>query len=197
MAIKRGAEDCYSTSLQKRRRSSAQNGGNIELANQDALSRTQRVTRSQARPQQRAPSISDLLKSQSAKYLSNSKAVTNLDGIQARQQAEGGQSSQGHQRGTAAPEQSQPIPLTRQALQLLENSGRSHSSAAMDSEITGASDVTEASLNAYDTAYEAALNERYIFFYEGKSENLPKDVSDVEIAVVCRNRDDGVPRRRS
>ncbi len=57
----------------------------------------------------------------------------------------------------------------------------------MNSEITGASDVTEASINAYDTAYEAALNERYIFFYEGKPENIPKDVSDIEMAVFAES----------
>lgn len=185
MDIERGAEDCYSTSLRKRRRSSAHNGGNKKLAYQDAVSRTQRVTRSQSRSQQRAPGSTNLSNGQSARNISNNKAVTNLDDIEAIQQTEGEQSSQGHHRGPAAPEQSQPIPLTRQALQLLENSGRSHPSAAMNSEITGASDVTEASINAYDTAYEAALNERYIFFYEGKPENLPTDVSDIEIAVFA------------
>lgn len=185
MAVERDAEDCHSTSLRKRRRSSAQNGGNRTLANQEALSRNQRVTRSQARSRKRALGTTDLSSNQSAEYISNSKAVTNLDGADSLQQTEKEQSLQGHHRGTAAPEQSQPAPLTRQTLQLLDNSGRFHSAAAMTSEITGASDGTEVSINAYDTSYEAALNERYIFFYEGKPENIPKDVSDIEMAVFA------------
>ena len=179
MAIKRDGEARY--------RISAQDGGNETLAKQDAVTQNQRVTRSQARSQREALGNLNFLNSQSAKYISNSKVVTNQDDIEAIQQAEKGHPSQGHHRGAAAPEQSQPVPLTRQALQLLDNSDRSHPSAAMNSEITGASDSTEASINAYDTAYESALNERYIFFYEGKPENIPRDVSDIEMAVFAES----------
>ncbi|KAL9627010.1 MAG: hypothetical protein Q9164_007732, partial [Protoblastenia rupestris] len=169
-------------------------GGNKPLPNQDAVIRNQRVTRSQARSQQKALGSTSFSNSQSAKYISNSKAVTNLDGIEAIQQAEKEQPSQGHHPETAASEQSQPVPLTRQALQLLDSSGRSHPSAAMSSEITEASDGTESSINAYDAAYETALNLRCIFFYEGKPENIPKGVSDIEVAVFAKNEEREPPK---
>lgn len=56
---------------------------------------------------------------------------------------------------------------------------------SVDSVDSGAS---EASINAYDPEYEAALNERSVFFYRGKPEGIPRDVSEVRAAVFAKGK---------
>lgn len=129
----------------------------------------------------------------------NGKAVSHSSRNKTVQTPRKEQSSRNCEGVEPAPGQNQPqaLPLTKETLDLLNNSGRSHRSPSMASDNTEGSEATNASINAYDPGYETALNERFVFLYKGKPEAVPKDVGKMRGAVFATNKSSKPPKEHA
>ncbi|MCJ1279656.1 hypothetical protein MMC21_007480 [Puttea exsequens] len=173
MPIKRGAKDCPDVSPQRRRSSASQNKGKKLTFKQAPLS-AQRVTRSKAKHQR------PIAASKATGRDQNSSPTGNND-THSR--------AQGEPLGLDFPEQpisqqSQPLSLSREALQLLNNANRTLGDSVASA--SGDSEASDGSLNAYHPAFEQALNDRYVFFFEGKLDELPNDLDKLQTAVFAQ-----------
>jgi len=200
MAIKRGAEGRYDAARRRKRAPSPQvENRKSPSKKQDSLPTTQRVTRSLARRQSEIPASKVTSKRKSTKAILNGKAVSHLRSNKTVQSPRKEQPSKNCEGEKPAPERnrSQPLPLTKETLHLLDNSGRSHRSSSIASDDTDGSEATNASINAYDPGDETALNERFVFLHKGKPEAVPKDVDKIRAAVLATNKSSKPPKEHA
>lgn len=173
MSIKRRAKDCPDASPQRRRSSASQDQGKKLISNQAPLS-TQRVTRSKAKHQQ---------------AVAASKATARGKNPSPTRNNDIHSCEQGESIGLDVPEhpvsqQTQRLSLSREALQLLNDANRALGDSMASA--SGCSEASDSSINAYDPAFEQALNDRYVFFFKGKLNELPNNLDTLRAAVFSQ-----------
>ncbi len=126
MAIKRGAGGCYDTARRRKWAPSPLAEDRKSPSKQEPLPTTQRVTRSLARRQSEIPASKVTLKRKSTKAILNGKAVSHLRSNKTVQSPRKEQPPKNCEGEKPAPERnrSQPLPLTKETLHLLDNSSR-------------------------------------------------------------------------
>lgn len=173
MCIKRRGADSSDVSPQKRRSWTSPDKGKKLISKQASLS-TQRVTRSKAKHQQADADSKATAKSKTPSPTSNNDIHGLIQGepldLDVRRQP--------------LLNQTQTLSLSRETLQLLNDSNRSLGDSMAS--VSAYSEVSDGSLNAYDPAYEQALNDRYVFFFKGKPDELPNDLDKLQTAVFAQ-----------
>ena len=173
MPLKRRGKDCPDASPQRRRSSASQNKGKRLISYQASLP-TQRVTRSKAKHQQAVDASKATARGQNP-------SPTRDNDIHSL--------AQGESLGLDVPEQpisqqTQPLRLSREALQLFNDANQTLEDSMASA--SGDSEASDGSLNAYHPAFEQALNYRYVFFFKGKLDELPNDLDKLQTAIFAQ-----------
>lgn len=174
MPVKGRAKDCPDASPQRQRPSAAQDKSKKLISNQAPLS-AQHITRSKSKHQQE---------------VSTSKATARGKHLSVIRTNTFHRLPEDESLGLNDPEkpvshQTQPLLLSRKALDLLNDANRTLEDPSMASE-SGYSEASDGSINAYDPAFEQALNDRYVFFFNGNLDALPNNLVELQTAVFAQ-----------
>ncbi|KAL9640589.1 MAG: hypothetical protein Q9164_000196 [Protoblastenia rupestris] len=175
MVLKGGVKKEPITAHQKRRVTIPQDTGKKPISDQ-VPQQTQRITRSQAKPQQAQSTSKAIVRGRSPSPSSNNHIYTSLQREPLAIDVD---------TEHPASQQTQPLPLTRDSLQLLNDTNRTLEEPSMVS-TSEQSEVSNASLNAYDQAFEPALNDRYVFFFKGNPGELPDGLDKLRKTVFAK-----------
>ena len=158
---------------QSRRSSGSQNKCKTLKSNQAPLS-TQRITRTKAKYQQ---------------AVAASKATPRSQNPSPTRDSDTHSLAQGEFFGLKVPEQlileqTQPLSLSREALQLLNDTNRRLEDSMAS--VSRNSEPPDGSINAYHPAFEQALNDRHVFFFKDKLHELPNDLDKLQTAIFVQ-----------
>lgn len=164
------AKSCASP--KKKRSPTMQKKKQKQRSNQGPQHLTQRVTRSQTKQQRKSTADRHVLETKPPSHRSDSDSLGNA----------GTKLPSSPDLGKTAPQSSHPLPLTQESLQLL-NVMNSVEEVEPIASASAASEPSEKSINAYAADYEAALNDRGIYLFDGKSNDLPEDLHKLQEAL--------------